>query len=298
MGTVTLSTRRSRLAALQGVSSGMTIPTTLSTELTDFVQRALRHIYAFHRWPFMETKVRVRLYAATKTGTVSVAAGGTSWTGVGTAFPTTWTLANGQAKIRSEDIVYRVSTISSATALATTDAAVAAISGKSHMVYMDEYSLLSTMETIDSAMIDASADTLTPMTPAEMDQNKALATDCSHPTFFCARGVDSSGYTMIEVWPIPGYDEILQVKGTKVGTIPSGASDTDDIPTRFSDVVDEVAKTYLYEYFNDPRYSIAKANSETMLVKMVQQAATAQGPRRVRLDPKVFGKSPTVSEYA
>jgi hypothetical protein len=295
MGTTTLATRRRRLAALFGIPDNSEIPTQIQTEIDDFIQRALRDVYGFHRWEFLSFYSRVELEAAYTTGSVAVTAAGTAWTGTGTSWATAYDSA-GTAKIRADGEIYRVASVDSTTGITATDAALKTLSGESYALYMDEVSLDSTLESITSIYGALGETRLLPMPPADMDDHKSRKYYSGRPQFFAPRGVDSNGYTIIEFYPIPAFNEVLHIRGTKAGTIPSADADTDDVPTRFSNVVDERAKAYLYEYRNDPRFSAAMQNYVEMRQRMIQAENPVQGPRRVLLDPAVYGPEPVTSE--
>lgn len=280
MGTVTLSTRRTNLARLIGIHG--TIQPNVQAMLDDAIQRALRYIYRYARWPFMESEWRVELEANYATGTIS--SSGTAVTGSGTTFPTGWTAT--YARMRFGGEIYRVSSIDSTTGITLTDTPLAnASAGSAYDLYIERYVISTNVETLTTLWLaNLASKRLMYVPPAEMDELKGTQVMFAHPTKWTTRGVDSSGDYIIEVWPIPGSNEILHARGIKDGTIVTADGDTDDIPDRFSDIVDDLARMYLYEEKKDERFAAAAQRAEMGLMRMIQMSDVNSGEKAWGLD--------------
>ncbi len=274
------------MAAHFGLPNSADLPADLKTELNAFIAEALREIYRRAKWPFLDYHDRIRLYAADDDGTVSVTAGGTAWTGSSTSWDTSW---SGNIRIRADGEEYRVSTIGSTTSLTTTDSALSTLSGEDYYLFICEYCLGATLKHIGDMWLVTPDERLQEVSPSEMASMRTRQFYIGHPKYWCQRGVNSNGYPEIELYPVPGFDEILHVNGTKAGTIPSADSDTDDVPDEFSDVVDKLARARMFLYKNDPRYSVEAPVAERALLMMVQQASVNRGVTRISLDPEWYG---------
>lgn len=288
-GTVTLESWRTRLARFLGQHQSLT-PVVKDT-LDECIQAALREVYAFEHWEFLEADYRIELQAAEDAGTVSVAAGGTAWTGTGTAWDTGW---SAHVRIRCDGEVYRVASIDSQTALTSTDAALAALTGKNYLLYVDRYSLSSEVESVSSLHVKLGDRRLGFMSAAAMASHKAMGAFEGHPAYFSNAGLDASGNPVIELYPIPGTNEILHVRGYKTGTVPTADAGTSDVPDRYQETVLAGARMRLYELHSDPRHQAAATQFYGGLARMVSDHSVMGGPMRLQLDPDVHGPAPTL----
>ncbi len=286
-GTQTLKGWREKLGRLIGRDEDQLTPGE-KTRLNQYVQDALRDLYAVSRWEFLYAYYRIELESAYDTGTVAVSAGGTSWTGTSTAWSTSYDSA-GVAKIRAGGEIYRVTSVDSTTGLTTTDAALKALSDEDYYLYLDEISLNTAVKSIETMWVAARDSRLEPMSPSQMADHKSRAFVAGHPQFFAPKGQDSSGIRSIELYPIPSTNEILQIQGYTAGTIPTADGGTSDIPDEWQNVVLAGAKKYLYEAKADQRYGMAVQDWERGKMEMLQKAGVNQGPMTLSLDPAVHG---------
>ncbi len=295
MGTVTLKTWRTKLARQLGRDEDSLTPT-LTAALNQYVQDAIRDIYVVQRWEFLEAAYRVRLYAGLSGGSVAVTAAGTSWTGTGTTFNTAWT--GGIVKIRADDEIYRITTIGSTTALTATDVALRTLTASSYVLYMDEVSLASGLENIESVWVTSEDRRLRPMAPSQMADHKSRGYYAGHPQFYAPKGRDSSGYWNLELYPIPAYDEVLHIGGYKAGTVPTADEGTCDVPDQFQGVVLARAEMKLHSghHGTAERFPIAREEYGRQQAMMVQQANAHQGPMCLQLDPAVHGMEPMTTD--
>ena len=290
MGSTTLVVRRQRLAEWLGIPSHHTIPTHISAALTAFIQDSLRELYAYHPWEFLRYSTRIELFPGTNDGTVACTDGSTAVTGTGTAFPTSW--SGSYIRIRIGNEIYPVASIGSATGLTLSVAALTTQSGESYYLYQDVIVLGATLRKLLADYVSTPASRVIPIGPAEMAQMKGAGILCGHPQYMCSRGVDSNGYTEVELWPVPYYAEFLHVEGVKAGTIPTADGNTDDVPTEFSHVVDCLARKLMFAWKKDERYAIEEGRSAVLLAKMVDEHRFNRGPEAISLDPTVFGLPP------
>lgn len=292
MGTTTLKTRRARLAALMGIPANRTIPSHIQTELDEIIAKAFRYVYNYDRWEWLWDDERIELQAAYSLGTVDVAAGGTAWTGNGTAWDTGW---SGFLKIRAKGEVYGVTSVDSATGVTGTDAALEALTAEDYALYIDQFSLGANIVNFESLTVKFPSARLLYMPPAVMADHKSRGMMEGRPQFFAPAGYDSTGYPTIELYPIPANNEILHIQGYAAGTIPTADGGTDDVPNRFSDCVDERAKMLLYEYMgfakqeNAMAYQLAQQRLSELMRRMKDECQLDQGPQRISLDPAVHG---------
>lgn len=286
-GTQTLKGWREKLGRLIGRDEDNLQPAE-KDRLNQYIQDALRDLYAVSRWEFLFAYYRLELESAVDAGTVAVSAGGTSWTGTGTAWATAFDSA-GVAKIRAGGEIYRVASVDSTTGLTTTDAALKALSSEDYYLYLDEISLNTALKSIEAMWVAARHRRLDPMSPSQMADHKSRAFVAGHPQYFAAKGQDASGVRSIELYPIPSTNEILHIQGYKAGTIPTADGGTSDIPDEWQNVVLAGAKKYLYEAKNDDRYGAAVADWERGKLEMLAKAGVNQGPQTISLDPAVHG---------
>jgi hypothetical protein len=282
VGSTTLLQRRSKLGRLLGIHG--TIQPAMETTLNNAIWDALRDVYTFERWDFLDAYSRVELEAAYAAGTISVTAAATAWTGTGTTWDTGWT-AN--VKVLADGNIYRVASIDSTTAITSTDAALATLTNTEYTLFINEYSLDSALENVEAVSVHSGGGRLTPVMPSFLEAAKAQGLRIGTPEYFANAGIDANGYTRIEVWPIPGANQILEVRGYRAGTIPTGDSSTDDVPQRFSNVVDHRAEFYVWKHKNDPRMQIANGEFGREISMMVDKHSVNQGPVRIQLDPNV-----------
>lgn len=288
---MTLKTWRTQLARQVGVDIDNITPR-VSDALDEYIQNALRDIYSYHRWEFLEETYRYRLYAAASDGTVAVTAAGTVWTGTDTGWDTG--MSGGTVKIRSDGEVYRITTVDTSTQATATDAALRTLSAEDYVLYMDEVNLAAAIESIEAMWVATEDKRVLPIPQASMADHKSRGFYSGHPQYFAPKGRDSSGYPRIELYPIPAYDEILHVQAYKAGTVPTSDGGTSDIPDRFQNVVLARAKMYLHESpTGKPElYSPAASEYARLQMMMVQQACINQGPMTLKLDPAVHGPEP------
>lgn len=286
VGSITLSEMRSRLGRLIGLPGSVT--PRMEAALNQYIQDALREIYSYARWEFLEAAYRIELEAAYTTGTVAVTAAGTSWTGTGTSWATGFDDA-GLASIRAAGEVYRVTSIDSTTGLTATDAALETLTAEDYVLYMDVVSLPSALESIDSCHVSRNSRRLDPMQPAVMAGHKSRGYRGGSPQYFAPFGTDASAVRQLELYPIPGANEILHVRGYKAGTIPTADGGASDIPDRFLNVVMARAKSMMYEAMKDARMQTAVGEYANGIFRMVMDASLNQGPMAVGLDPAVYG---------
>lgn len=198
----------------------------------------------------------------------------------------------GQKRIRAAGEVFRVSTISGATSLATVgDAALATLSDEKYLLYADRYEL-STLRAIESAKLALpghEGPRYTP--PGALLELQQQDNRLGHPEKWSILSYNSSGLAVVGVHPIPNHNEILWLTGMKPGTIPVADEQTDDVPDEFSDVVDDWMKVFAYEAFQDERQDGAERKAERTLKEMLGEAEPHQGPSEFVLDPYYFGDS-------
>lgn len=291
MGTVTLGQWRIKLARQVGLDPDNLTPRN-EDALTQYVQDALRDIYVYMRWEFLEAYYRLRLYSGSSVGSVAVTAGGTAWTGTDTVWDTGTT--GGQIKIRADGEVYRVATVDSTTGITATDTALSTLSGESYILYMDEIDFAAAVENIEAMWVASEDRRLKPMAPSVMASHKSMGYFSGHPQFYAPNGRNSSGYLRVELYPMPAYDEILHVRAYKAGTVPNAEDGTSDVPDQFQNVVQARAKMYLHEgpLGKPDLYAPAASEYARQQMMMVQQHGAAQGPTAIALDPDVHGTEP------
>jgi len=281
-----LFTRRARLAERIGISRSQTIPADLQTQLNGYVEDAIRRISRHHEWGWMRGYDRIELEAKVDVGTVAVSAGGTAVTGTGTAFPTVWANEDyGEMRIGRE--VYRVASITDGTNLVLTDSALVEATAASFQLYKNRYVLSNVyaLETIVSTV--GAQDAVEAVSNEHVQGMKSQFLSFGRPRFW-SNPEYVGGLPVIEVYPVPNYNEILHVRGLKLPTIPSADGDTDDIPEQWSQVVDEWAKVEMYEAMEDQRYSTALRMAEKSLARMIQESDANRDGARFELDPRFY----------
>ena len=229
---------------------------------------------------------RIELEAKVDEGTVAVTAGATAVVGTGTDFPLVWANED-YAEIRIGREVYRVASITDATNLVLTDAALATSTAADFQLYKNRYVLANVyaLETIVSTV--GAQDSVESVSNEYIQGIKAQFLSFGRPRYWsCPEYV--GGLPMIEVYPVPNYNEVLQIRGLKLPTIPSADGDTDDIPEQWSQVVDEWAKVEMYEAQEDQRYSAALKMAMGSLQRMIQESDSNRDGARFELDPRFY----------
>jgi hypothetical protein len=109
------------------------------------VNQVIEYVRTFGDWPFLESIGELTLTAEYSTGTVSVAAGGTAVTGVGTTF--TSVMVGRRIRMGGNED-YQIATYVSPTSITITPAAIAAVSGAGFSTYQETYALDTTVQNV------------------------------------------------------------------------------------------------------------------------------------------------------
>lgn len=274
------------MGELIGISRSQAIPADLQTQFNGYVEDAIRRITRHHEWGWMRGYDRIELEAKVDVGTVAVTAGQTAVVGTGTAFPTVWANED-YAECRIGREVYRVASITDAENLVLTDAALVTTTAASFQLYKNRY-VLSNVYALETIVSTVGAQQAVEAVSNEYMQSiKSEFLSFGRPRYWsCPEYV--LGKPMIEVYPVPNYNESLQIRGLKLPTIPSDDGDTDDIPEQWSHVVDLWAKVGMYEAMEDQRYAAALKQGMADLARMMQESDANRDGARFELDPRYY----------
>lgn len=274
------------MGELIGIPRSQTIPSDLQTQLTGYVEDAIRRITRSHEWGFMRGYERIEMEAALTEGTIAVTAGGTAVVGTNTAFPTDWANED-YAELRINDEAFRVASITDANNLVLTDAALTTETAASFVLYKPSY-LLSTITGIESIGPTGGArNSMEEVSIEVMRSTKARSATFSRPMQWATHSY-VGGMPRIELFPVPFYNEIIHVYGLKNPTIPVNDGDTDEIPEQWSKIVDLWAQVEMFHALEDKRYVVAFGRATNETLKMMQEASAGQSGDRFQLDPNLY----------
>lgn len=232
------------------------------------------------RWPwnFLRGRETIVTVVDETTGTVSVAAGGTAVTGVGTSF----SVANDVGKFiqfAGSNDWYPVSAVGSTTGLTISPAyqPSTAASGVTYIVRKFFYSLSSTCDRI--------ADVKNWQTPLKLDELFPRDVDYQQPNpqstnvayGFIPYGYDSSGNVQIIPYPFPSDARLLEVKTFKRPTDMSADADIPSIPNKWAHIIAFGAIAVGFAYLRKLDLAAAwERKFESKIKDMLAQARTSE----------------------
>lgn len=168
-------------------------------------------------WPFMESREAVTTVPDYTTGTISVAAGGTTVTGVGTTFTTTHGSGDYFIQFTSANDWYKVSARSSNTSI-TIDPAYApttAISGGTFILRKFFYSLSSAADRIIDIRNWNTPMKLVQMDARTLDDLRANPQSTNSSYGYLCWQYDSSGNIQITPYPFPSDSRLFEFRTMK-----------------------------------------------------------------------------------
>lgn len=223
---------------------------TNATRIKRWLNIAQRDIAWRWPWQFLQSRETVQTIPDYTTGTVSVAAGGTSITGSGTTF--TSAMVGRFIQFEGANDWYEIATYSSATAITITTSynGTSSLSAGTFIIRKFFYSLSSEADTI----IDIK-NWNTPLKLVELD---ARMLDALRPnpqsagtsSTFITWGLDSSGNVQISPYPFPTDARNLEIRTLKRITDLSANSDESIIPPQWHQVICYGADWMGYAYKN------------------------------------------------
>lgn len=193
------------------------------------------------RWPwtFMEGRESIVTIPDYTTGTVSIATGSATVTGVGTAF--TAAMGNGQYYIQfsSTNDWYRITTYNSATSLTVeqTYQQTTNLSASAFIVRRFFYSLSATADRIIDIRNWQTPCRLVQVDPRTLDGLNPNPQSTNSSYGYVAWGFDSSANLQISPYPFPSDSRVLEVRTTKRPVDMSSSTDTPSVPNKYAHVI-------------------------------------------------------------
>lgn len=241
----------------------------------DIANDAHRALHGAGKFDFDKRFSKVVLAGNYNTGTVSISAGGTTLTGVGTTFPTS--SANRFVRLNGENELYRVTAYGSGTSLTIdTYQGDTALSGVTYELIMPRVAAPSRFR----CMQEPGSDNLTyPSLKArlvqEIKQLHRLDHELGTPRVFGFEDVEASSVPAKWMWvyPAPSSEEVFDLPHYVWPDDMTSGSDVVEIPFEAEDVYKLFLEAYLARYQKDP-------NWPALLSLARQEAVAALGTTR------------------
>lgn len=197
-----------------------------SSDLDALIPAEHEEILDAYSWSARKTESTITLTATYSTGTVSGSSGSTTLTGSSTV----WTsgMASRWIRIGSDTFYFKISSVASATSLTLETALTDDVdSGTSYTIFQHVYSLPSDFERVLSLTSDVKMNEWQQQDIDRIDPYRSAT--ASRPYIYSIRGLNSSNYYDVEVWPVPSSASILRLDYMKTSSL---TNDTDSPPYR------------------------------------------------------------------
>lgn len=207
---------------------------TVQSNVTRWLNYCQQDLCARWPWPFMEGRESIVTIKDYTTGTVSVSSGGTTVTGVGTAFTTTHADGTYYIQFSGSNDWYKVTARTSATSITIENAYAETtnLSGGTFIIRKFYYSLSSSCDRIVTVrnwespikLVNVDVRTLDGLNPNPQSTNTSYAYICWQ--------VDASGNIMISPYPFPSDARELEFR-----TIIRPTDGVISIPNKYAHVI-------------------------------------------------------------
>lgn len=275
MAALTFATLQLEVFDQTGLDSTDTANQTRVQRWLNFVQQ---DICARWPWNFLRSRESIVTVIDEKTGTVSVATGGTTVTGVGTSFST----SNDPGKFiqfAGANDWYAISAVASTTSLtiATPYQPTPSLSAGTYTVRKFFYSLSSACDRICDVKNWNTPLKLDELFPRDVDfaQPNPQSTNTSYG--FIPYGYDASNNVQIIPYPFPSDARLFEIKTFKRPTDMSSGSDLPALPNKWAHIITFGANAIAFAYLRKMDISAAwDAKFETKIEDMMAQERTSE----------------------
>lgn len=230
------------------------------TRLKRWINLAYKDISGYCTWNWLRDRESVTMEVDITTGTVSVAAAGTTITF--SSAPAA-TQAGKYIQFEGSDDWYKITAHTAAAATATispgyiqTDALVAG----TYIMRKMYYSLSSSVEYVESCRQATTNQKVEVVNARDYDDLGFPTDTASSVSAIVFWGADSSGNYTFTPFPIPSAVHLLEFRIIKAITELSGNTDTGIFPARFDAILLNRAKMYGFEFLNDNTMYTLKYN--------------------------------------
>jgi len=198
------------------------VPELMSADIGTFINIRYQQLLKNWQWSFLKGYKNLALVAPYGTGTVSVTNGSTTVTGSGTS----WTSGMAGRHFRLSNAIpfYKIASVTDAThlelfsAYGSNDAA-----GQAYTIFQHIYSLASDCREIIKIVYDFPMQEKSVEWIERNDPDRSLN---GKPLYWTDRGLDSSNYRQIEVYPMPDDNYVIRYSYWKIITDLSANADT------------------------------------------------------------------------
>lgn len=193
----------------------------------DVIRRALRRLQREYRWSFFRVREEVNVTAAAETGTVALTHGSTGVTGTGTAFASTD--VDNYFTLQDENVVYRIASRSSTTAIVLASQYVNAgqenVSGVDYRVLYHDYALSNARAKLITVFNREMMQELTWLPSPEMERRIFEEPLVTRPEYF-GMYPDGSGGNKLRLWPAPDRKYPIVAVYDRIPSDPSTIDDS------------------------------------------------------------------------
>lgn len=276
MAALTFSTIQTEVFDQTGLDSTDTNNQTRVSRWINFVQQ---DICARWPWNFLRSRETVTTVPDYITGTVSVSAGGTTVTGVGTVF--TSTQGNGQYYIQfaNANDWYQVTAQGSGISL-TISPAYAQATNASAVTYTLRkffYSLSSSCDRICDVKNWNTPLKLDELFPRDVDFVQPNPQSSNTSYGFIPYGYDSSNNVQIIPYPFPSDARLFEIKTFKRPTDMVNPGDLPTLPNKWSHIIAFGANAVGFAYLRKPDFAqLWEAKFEAKIEDMMSQERTSE----------------------
>lgn len=263
---MTFTTLKARIAGETGLDT-----TTDDTLLGTWANTAYKSILGSFRWPWLLKNSIIQTVADITTGTVSIAANGTSGTfssGPAASVANQYMI---QFPTYSDDWYLISAHIAAGTAftLANAFTGTAPISGATYICRKIYYSFPSDCDGIIGLRQAITDIDLTPVDIRTFDRYLPDPTATGAPLIFALAGYDTSKNWQMTLYPTPSSVMNLQLRYYTMPADMSSGSDTPVLPEKFHDTIVFLALyNYGHPYIDDDRVRLAKERYGIMMSDM------------------------------
>ena len=277
MSTMAFSTLQAELASMLRLDVS---DPTHATVLKRWINLADDDIHSRYDWPWALEREIVQTVADVTTGTVAVAAGGTTVTGTSTAFDTTLDVGK-YIQFSSSNDWYKVTAVASTTSLTIEAAYVgsSALSAGTYKLRKTFYSVSSSVEKVLTARQMVSPVKLELVHYRSLDKWRPNQTANGNPVVYVIWGYDSSNRWTFTLDPVPDAIMNIEVRFKKKRTDLSADGDVPATPEKWKGVILDGALARGYEYVrkdpfdaNDKRSELALARFERGIDRMISDS--------------------------
>lgn len=267
-------------------------------------QQALNDDYhfitTFFNWNFLLDRYDIPLVASYTTGTVSVAVGSTSVTGVGTAWNTAWT--NKKILLTGDNEEKEVASFGSPTTLTLRypyNSSATSLTNAGYMIYQDSFPLpispgrdLSIVNPLFQWQAIKKWDRVR-FDWGTSSWGRFLAG--VRPTIYTDDGVDltngltTSGQPKVQFWPLTLTAQDLVLRFFKQPTALSLGADTTILPPEFEEVLIKLSKARLKQRYGIPGWTDDRTTAMSMLLQFRELQTTQPAFDFTKQDGMGFG---------